>query len=101
MAGLLKFIEFIAGRDDVDKAKPYPNHLMFICDKLGVRPSEIVVIGDTHRDIEGAKKIGAPSVAINTKISGYTKQEAFKEADIFIEEKDLPDKLLEALKSLI
>lgn len=100
-AGLLEFIDFVAGRDDVKHPKPHPDHLNFICDTLHVTPSEIIVVGDTHRDIEGAKNIGALSIAINTKISGYIKEEGFKSADYFIEEHEIPSKLIEILSKLL
>lgn len=100
-AGLAQYLEFIAGRDNVKRPKPHPDHLNYVCNHLNIECSEIVVVGDTARDIEGAKNVGARSIAINTKISNYIKQEAFKTADFMIEEKDIPDGLIGVLKTML
>lgn len=100
-AGLARYLEFIAGRDNVKRPKPHPDHLNYVCNHLDIECAEIVVVGDTARDIEGAKNVGARSIAINTKISNYIKQEAFKTADFMIEEKDIPDGLIGVLKTML
>lgn len=100
-AGLSKYFDIIIGRDNVQNAKPHPDHLSTICEQLGVNPSEILVLGDTSRDIEAAKNVGAKSIAINTKISKFTKKETFLQADYIVEEADIPEQLLSILKSLL
>ncbi|MGV9172816.1 MAG: HAD family hydrolase [Promethearchaeia archaeon] len=100
-AGLIKYFALIVGRNNIKNAKPHPDHLLTICDKLGVTPSEIVVLGDTSRDIEGALNVGAPSIAINTKISKFTKKETFLQADYVIQENEIPQRLLSLLKNLL
>ena len=99
--GLLKYFEVIAGRDNIDNPKPHPDHLLYLCEKLNVEPSEIVVIGDTSRDIEGALNIGARSIAIETKISRITNLEIFKQANKIINENEIPIKLIRILEELI
>ena len=98
---LLKYFEIITGRDNVDNPKPHPDHLIFICDKINVDPSKILVIGDTSRDIEGALNVGARSVAIQTKISAITNMEIFKRANKIIEENEIPGALIEAIKEFL
>ena len=98
---LLHYFEVIAGRDDVTNPKPHPDHLSYICQKLGINTSEIIVIGDTHRDIEGALNVGAPSIAINTKISNLTKGEAFNKANFIIEQHEIPSRLLGVIKQFL
>ncbi|TXT53778.1 MAG: Phosphoglycolate phosphatase [Promethearchaeota archaeon] len=56
-AGLSKYFDIIIGRDNVQNAKPHPDHLSTICEQLGVKPSEILVLGDTSRDIEAEGSI--------------------------------------------
>ncbi|MFX1257305.1 MAG: HAD family hydrolase [Promethearchaeota archaeon] len=95
---LSHYFNFIVGRDNVKNPKPHPDHLLYICNNLNVDPSEILVIGDSARDIEGAKNIGARSIAIKTKISRPIDFEVFQKADRIIEEDEIPSKLIEAIK---
>jgi len=95
---LINYFEFIAGRDDVEKPKPHPDHLLHICEKLEVVPSEIIVIGDTYRDIDGAIAVGAPSIALHTKMSDINK---LQNANFIIEENEIPTKLIETIKALL
>ena len=98
---LSHFFDLIAGRDNVENSKPHPDHLLYICENLKVSPSEILVIGDNSRDIEGALNIGARSIAIQTKISRMTNLEIFQKADKIIKEDEIPSKLIEAIKKFM
>ncbi|MFX1324410.1 MAG: HAD family hydrolase [Promethearchaeota archaeon] len=92
---LLKYFEIIVGRDNVIKPKPHPDHLLEICNNLGVKPNEIIVIGDNYRDIEGALNVGASSIGVHTKLA---KVETLQKADEIVNEKDIPLKLIEVIK---
>ena len=98
---LLKYFDIITGRDNVNNPKPHPDHLLYICKKLNVEPSEILVIGDTSRDIEGALNIGARSIAIETKISKITNLKILKQANKIINENEIPTKLIRILEEFI
>ena len=98
---LLCFFEIIVGRDNIDNPKPHPDHLLFICNKLSVDPQEVLVIGDTGRDVEAALNVNAHSVGINTKISNYLKKESFMKADKIIQPHEIPDLLIQVLKELL
>lgn len=95
---LLSYFDVIIGRDNVNKAKPHPDHLLEICKRLQVKPNEIIVIGDTSRDIEGAINVGAYSIALLTKLA---KMEELQKADIIIEEKEIPTKLIKEIEKLL
>lgn len=98
---LLHYFEMIVGRDNIDNPKPHPDHLNLICKNLSVNPLEILVIGDMERDIEAALNIGAHSILIYTKLSTYFESNMYKKADFIIKPKDIPFKLIEAIKNLI
>lgn len=98
---LSHYFNFIVGRDNVKNPKPHPDHLLYICEKVKVSPSEILVIGDNSRDIEGALNIGARSIAIQTKISRMTNLEIFQKADEIIKEDEIPSKLIDAIKKFM
>ena len=98
---LLNYFDLIVGRDNVNNPKPHPDHLLFICSKLGVNPTEILVIGDTSKDVEGALNVGAKSIAIQTEISKLTDLNVFKKATISISEKEIPIKLIESIQKFL
>jgi len=100
-AGIFHYFEVIVGRDDTKNLKPHPDHLKHICEKIDVKPDQIVVIGDTGRDIEAAINIGSRSIALKTKIPNYLKREFFKKANRIIEPEEIPSKLIETLEKFL
>jgi HAD superfamily hydrolase (TIGR01549 family) len=98
---LLEYFSVIAGRDSVENPKPHKEHLLYICNKLDVSPEKVIVIGDTYRDIEGALKLGAKSVAIKTRTSGFSNKEIFEQADFIISQEAIPGELIVALNKLL
>lgn len=98
---LLNYFEVIVGRDDVENPKPHKEHLLTICREIGVSPEEIIVIGDTYRDIQGAKNVGAKSIAIRTKSSSFANEEIFNSADIIISQEEISNNLILAIKNLL
>jgi HAD superfamily hydrolase (TIGR01549 family) len=99
--GMLDYFDVIVGRDHVKNAKPHPEHLTKICNKLAVDPSNIIVIGDNHRDIEGALNVGAKSIALKTKLTKLTNLDLLKKADKIIEESEIATKLIHAIEDLL
>lgn len=95
------YFEVIAGRDTISNLKPHPDHLIYVCNYLNVSPKDILVIGDTARDIEAALNVGAFSIALNTKIPTYLKRGGFQKADKIIEEDEIPDRLINAIEEFI
>ncbi len=95
------FFDVIAGRDDIKNLKPHPDHLKYICERIGVELDEIVIIGDTGRDIEAALLTNSKSIALNTKIPSFIKRETFKEADKIIQIHEIPNELIKTLKEFL
>ena len=100
-AGISKYFEVIAGRDDIKNLKPHPDHLKFICKQLNVDCDEILIIGDTGRDIEAAINIGAYSIALNTKIPKFIKRDLFSLAQKIIEPNEIPLGLIKSIEELL
>lgn len=94
---LLNYFDVIAGRDNINNPKPHPDHLLYICERLGVESSEIVVIGDHARDIQGAINVGARSIGLLTKLA---RMESLQIADVVVEEKDIPSNLIQLIEDL-
>ncbi len=100
-AGVNHYFDVVAGRDDVKKLKPHPDHLKYVCKRIEVNLDEIVVIGDTGRDIEAALQTNSRSIALNTKIPNFIKRETFKEADKIIELNEIPNELIKTLEEFL
>ena len=47
-------------------SKPAPDMVFALCDTLGLRPSETLVVGDTTYDLQMAANAKAPAVAVST-----------------------------------
>jgi phosphoglycolate phosphatase len=100
-AGITQYFDVIAGRNDIKNLKPHPDHLKYVCEKINVQLDEIVVIGDTGRDIEAALLTNSRSIALNTKIPNFIKREAFKNADKIIEPDEIPNELIKTLEDFL
>lgn len=98
---LLHYFDVIVGRDDVENPKPHKEHLLAICEKLGVAASDTLVIGDTYRDIQGAKNVGSKSIAIKTKSSGFSNEAIFNSADIIVKQDEISKNLIPAIKQFL
>ncbi len=98
---IFHYFEVIVGRDDTKNLKPHPDHLKHICEKIGVKPDQIVVIGDTGRDIEAALLTNSRSIALNTKIPSFIKRDEFEKADKIIQPDELPNELIKTLEDFL
>ncbi|MFX1312961.1 MAG: HAD family hydrolase [Promethearchaeota archaeon] len=95
------YFELIVGRDNISNLKPHPDHLIYICNYLNVKSNEILVIGDTSRDIEAAINVGAHSIALNTNITGLYNQGSFNKAEKIIKLEEIPSKLCIVIEQLM
>ncbi|MBQ3055639.1 MAG: HAD-IA family hydrolase [Oscillospiraceae bacterium] len=64
----------IVGGEDVSAAKPDPEGLNLICEKLGVKKSEVLYIGDCDVDAIAAERAGIDFAGVTT---GTTTHEEF------------------------
>ncbi len=91
----------IAGRDNVKNLKPHPDHLKYVCDKLNVNFKEILIIGDTSRDIEAALNVGCHSIALETHTPVFINRDLFTKADKIIKQEGIPSELINILKEFL
>ncbi|MHA1822333.1 MAG: HAD family hydrolase [Promethearchaeota archaeon] len=99
--GITDYFDVIVGRDDITNLKPHPDHLNYICRRLNVDCGEILVVGDTNRDIEAALNIDAHSLALETRIPAYLNREMFQKAEQIIKQEEIPLQLINAIEKLI
>lgn len=64
IAGADKLVEEETSSGDAENSKPDPDIVQVALDKLGLKPEEVVMIGDTPYDIEAAGKIGMKVIGL-------------------------------------
>ena len=80
------FGEHVYYIEDVgNKSKPEPDVFLYAADKLGVKPSDCIVIEDAPHGIEAANKAGMISIGLVTTFSREHLQNADFIADDFEE----------------
>ncbi len=61
--GLENLFDVVVTYDDTKKSKPHPKPFITTIKKLGIRPEEAVMIGDSlMRDVKGAKRLGIKTI---------------------------------------
>ncbi|MCO7187709.1 MULTISPECIES: HAD-IA family hydrolase [unclassified Pseudoalteromonas] len=60
---VLREIEVVVCGDTLTVAKPHPEPLLLVAEKLGVNPEQCIYVGDAARDIAAAKAAGMRSAA--------------------------------------
>ncbi len=61
---IAQYFETIITSDDVTKAKPDPEIVFTACERLGVHPKTVVLIGDTKSDIQAGRAAGCTVIGL-------------------------------------
>ena len=72
--GLADTVDLVVGSADVKRHKPDPEGLLFVLDRLGVRPENALFCGDTVLDAGAAQNAGTHFAAV---LNGTTPASAF------------------------
>lgn len=72
------FAQVIAG-DTLPRKKPDPMPLLHACREFGIRPADMLMIGDSLNDAEAARSAGCPVFCVNY---GYNEGRDVRELDI-------------------
>lgn len=64
LAGLSEYFSAIIGGEMVEKSKPEPDIFLLGCERLGVKPSESVVLEDSENGIRAAYSAGIETICI-------------------------------------
>lgn len=88
-ADIRHYFTVVFGNDSVQKSKPDPEMVYLACERLGLSPKDVAVIGDTESDMSMGKSAGvALTVAVLPEriASGDERavMENFKSADLLI-----------------
>lgn len=79
--GLRSFFTTIIGTDKVPVGKPDPGMALLACAELGIRPEEVLVVGDSNADMQMGKRAGA-RLAIGYAPDGNA--DHLRDADVII-----------------
>ena len=61
---IAQYFEAIITSDDVTKAKPDPEIVFMACERLGVHPETVVLIGDTKSDVQAGRVAGCTVIGL-------------------------------------
>lgn len=67
--GLVERFDFIATRDLVERAKPWPDVFLVAAEKLQIDPQACLVIEDSHHGVAAAKAAGMVCVAVPNPVT--------------------------------
>ena len=89
---LAKYFDVVVSGDDVKRGKPNPETYLIACEKLKVRPTEVIVLEDATKGIDAAKTAGCICIAVKNP---YTLKQNLTAADLIINSlNDLKPKML-------
>lgn len=80
--GISQYISYIVSANDVEKAKPSPDMVYKIFSHTQGHPDEVLVVGDTHYDIEMGHNAGVKTCAVTY---GIGKKDELQNADFIID----------------
>lgn len=66
-----QYFEIVITSDEVAKAKPDPEIVLKACEFLGVKPENVVLIGDTDSDVKAGRAAGCTVIGVNVE-ADYT-----------------------------
>ena len=65
MLGLAGHFRQVVGGDTLPQKKPHPAPLLYTADRLGISPSDMLMIGDSINDTEAARAAGCPVFCVS------------------------------------
>jgi N-acetyl-D-muramate 6-phosphate phosphatase len=80
---LVKYFDVIVTGLSAPHTKPFPDPIFLAAQKMGVKPSECLMVGDTTVDIRAGKSAGAQTVGV---LCGFGEEQELKEmgADLIL-----------------
>lgn len=57
-SGLRPYFDLVVSGDTLQKKKPEPDQIYYVCDKFGIAVQESLLVGDSKTDIEAARNAG-------------------------------------------
>jgi HAD superfamily hydrolase (TIGR01509 family) len=73
IANMEDLIEEESSADDADRSKPHPDIFEATLQRLGLKPSDVLALGDTPYDAEAAGKAGVWTIGVTT--GGWSRED--------------------------
>ncbi|MBP2001404.1 pyrophosphatase PpaX [Paenibacillus shirakamiensis] len=89
MFGLLKYLKEVVTLDDVNHPKPHPEPVLTAVQRLGVKASTTLMIGDSPADLQSARAAGVQSAAVAWSLKGADVLKKYEPNYILSDMKDL------------
>jgi phosphoglycolate phosphatase len=64
LAGLTPYFSVLVGGDDLPRKKPAPDPLLYVAQRLGIAPAQLLMVGDSVNDAQAARAAGCPVVIV-------------------------------------
>jgi phosphoglycolate phosphatase len=77
--GIAQFFEQIIGGDALPQKKPHPAQLLHACKGFGIKPAEMLMIGDSGNDAQAARAAGCPVFCVPY---GYNEGQDVRQLDV-------------------
>jgi HAD superfamily hydrolase (TIGR01509 family) len=81
-SGLARYVDVVLARDDVERVKPHPTHVLTAIENLDTTPENTVVVGDHHFEIWAGNEIGCFTIGV---LTGSGTRETLKSADMIVD----------------
>jgi len=62
--GIGTYFTAVVGGDDAPHKKPHPAPLLLATERLGLRPEQCLMVGDSQHDVAAARAAGCPVIAV-------------------------------------
>jgi phosphoglycolate phosphatase len=77
--GLTRFFAEVIAGDTLPTKKPDPAPLLYACERFGIAPREMLMIGDSLNDAQAARAAGCPVFCVDY---GYNEGQDVRELDV-------------------
>ena len=67
--GIVHHFQFVRSRDDVARAKPYPDLFLLAAEGLGLAPEQTLVLEDSSNGLRAALAAGAPCLIVPSPVT--------------------------------
>jgi len=91
LMGMERFFDFVLAGDEVNNPKPHPEPVELAVQALGLRPDEVMMVGDNSHDIESAQNAGVLSVGVGWAHKGAEYLQAYSPDYLISEPRELVD----------
>jgi HAD superfamily hydrolase (TIGR01509 family) len=87
IAGVMDLLDDVTSASEVDRSKPDPDVIHAALEKIGLSPSDVLLLGDTPYDVEAGQRAEVGSIAL--RCGGWSEAELAGALAIYADPADL------------